>query len=532
MEVPVEPEMLFNYEADWRQYAFPEDQVHLASECELQEKYSTVELTPDTILDAAGMPVLSDGHTATLNTQNDMTLIYGETGSKKSRVLISVLIALLSLAGESMIIPDIKGELSSGILAPKIRGILEKRKYNIRVLNFRTLNGDGFNILGNAYEQYKAGNREEAMVQLHHIINFLAGFYKGSSSDPIWEKTAKEYLMAVAVLIFEMCDDPEKINLLSLASYTSKQSCGNLERMEPLLDQNDNILVMLRSILSEPEKTKMSTLATVSSFFSELIINKKLLKMLSTATFELDELYKEKTALFLVLPDETDAYGPVAGLILSQISTCLVSKAYEYGGPLPRRVNYICDEFCNYYVPGMARNISAHRSRNIRWYLVCQGKKQLERAYPREFGTILNNCTSIYFMGSSDSDLLEELSERAGCTNASEDGRPQRLISVENLRHIRKGWEYSEVYYASGPLTCVALLPDIDQYAFLKEFTTCDPLPVHHYKSLKIYTSEEMLNDVYAMRQAFQKKTSGRLILSESERALASRYERLFQDNN
>ena len=154
------------------------------------------------------------------------------------------------------------------------------------------------------------------MVQLHHIINFLAGFYKGSSSDPIWEKTAKEYLMAVAVLIFEMCDDPEKINLLSLASYTSKQSCGNLERMEPLLDQNDNILVMLRSILSEPEKTKMSTLATVSSFFSELIINKKLLKMLSTATFELDELYKEKTALFLVLPDETDAYGPVAGLIL------------------------------------------------------------------------------------------------------------------------------------------------------------------------------------------------------------------------
>ena len=142
MEVPVEPEMLFNYEADWRQYAFPEDQVHLASECELQEKYSTVELTPDTILDAAGMPVLSDGHTATLNTQNDMTLIYGETGSKKSRVLISVLIALLSLAGESMIIPDIKGELSSGILAPKIRGILEKRKYNIRVLNFRTLTGE------------------------------------------------------------------------------------------------------------------------------------------------------------------------------------------------------------------------------------------------------------------------------------------------------------------------------------------------------------------------------------------------------
>lgn len=212
---------LYSYEADWRQFAFPEDQFHLASVQELLEKYSTFELTPDIELPAGGMPILSDGHTVTINLENEMTLIYGEPGSKKSRVLISVLLAILALAGESMIIPDIKGELSTGILAPKIMGILKKKGYNIRVINFRTLDGDGFDLLGNAFEEYKKGNREEAMVQLHNIIDALGKFYKGSSSDPIWEKSAKEILMAISILMCEICEDPEKINLLSLASYTS-----------------------------------------------------------------------------------------------------------------------------------------------------------------------------------------------------------------------------------------------------------------------------------------------------------------------
>lgn len=521
---------LYSYEADWRQFAFPEDQFHLASVQELLEKYCTFDITPDTELPAGGMPVLSDGHTVTFNSENEMTLVYGEPGSKKSRILISVLLTILALAGESMIIPDIKGELSSGILAPKIMGILKKKGYNIRVINFRTLDGDGFDLLGNAYEQYANGNREEAMIQFHNIIDALGKFYKGSLSDPIWEKSAKEFLMAIAILMCEVCDDPQKVNLLSLASYTSKESCNNLERIEQMLEQNNNILVMLRSILSEPEKTKMSTLATVSSFFSDLIINERLLKMLSTATFQLEELYQEKTALFLVLPEEVDTYNSVAGLIFSQISSFLVAKAYEHGGQLPRRVNYICDEFCNYYIPGMDRNISAHRSRNIRWYLVCQSKKQLEKAYARESGTILSNCKNIYFMGSPDTELMEELSQRAGYTNISEDGTPQRLISVGDLRKIKKGWEYSEVYYTSGALTCVSMLPDIDQYDFLNEFTEFEPLPVYQYKDLKIYTSEEMLKDVYSMNRAFYKKSSGRQILLESEQIMADRYEKLFQE--
>ena len=521
----------YSYESEWRQYAFPEDETHLATEDELKEKYTAVSLDGESAYSAGGMPVLSDGHTAVINTADENTIIYGATGSKKTRVLISTLISILAMCrnGESMIIPDIKGELCcKGSMAAKIRGILKKNGYKIRVLNFRDLNGDGFNILLTAYLTYRNGDRGNAMVMLHNLCDMLSRFYKGCTADPIWQKTAREYLMSVAVLLFETCDDPEKINLLTLASYADHKSCLNLEKIDSLLDRSNNIMTMLRNILAEPERTRMSTLATVNSFFSDLIINEKLLQMLSISTFRLEELYEAKTALFLIMPDEVDSYNSAVGLILSQISVFLVSEAYKFGGKLPRRVNYICDEFCNYYIPGMERNISAHRSRNIRWYLVCQSRKQLELSYPREYHTILANCSNIYFMGSSDPDLLRELSERAGYTNESEDGKPRPLITPANLRSIRKGWEKSEVYFSSGPLTCVTEMPDIDQYEFLKEFTEEPQLPEYEYKELQVYTSTEMLKDVYNAHQAWQNMKSGKYQMTEEELRLAEKYETMF----
>lgn len=518
-----------------RHYAFhgniPDDGKHQSTEDELRMNYTTVKLNRKEALEAGGMPVLSDGRTVTINTGDEMSIIFGATGTKKTRVLISPLVAINALAGESMIIPDVKGELTSGAMSAKVMGILKKKNYNIRILNFRTLDGDGYDILGEAYEEYNEGDRDEAAVMLHKLVDNLSAIYKGSSTEPIWTETAKAYLMAVMVLLCRLCDNPEEFNLLSLASYTSEDSCHNLERLAELLDQKDNVMTMLRSVLSEPDRTRMSTLATVSSFFSVLIINEKMLRMLSRSTFRLEELYEEKTALFIVMPDEVDTYGTVVGLILSQISAFLVKKAYELGGQLPRRVNYICDEFNNYFIPGMEKNISAHRSRNIRWYLVCQGKNQLERAYPREYGTILSNCTNIYFTGSPDTSLLEELSERSGFERNTEDGCLHPRVCVWDLRKMKKGRDASEVYFSSGEHTCITTLPDIDQYEFLQEFTERPAKVSNRFRKLPVYDSEQMLKDVYDMKKASKARQEGKR-LSEKEKKLVEKYEKIFQEND
>lgn len=519
----------YNYEAYWRPYAFPEDESHLASDDELREHFNTQILQKDNPIPAAGIPILSDGEEITFDTENSMNIIFGATGSKKSRVLVSPYICSCAQAGESMIVPDIKGELSQGALSPYIRGILKANGYNIRVINFRDFCCDGINILLEPYYLYREGNRDEAMSEVNKIINALTSIYHGSNADPFWEKTAIQYLMGVIILMYELCDEPDKINMLSLASYTNEDSCDNMKRVVEHIHYDNNIMTMLRSVVSEPDKTRMSTLATVNSFFSDFIINEKLLKMLSINTFEFKEIYEKKTALFIIMPDETDAFKGIVGLLLSQISSFLVREAYKFGGQLPRRVNYICDEFCQYFIPNMAKNISAHRSRNIRWTIVCQSRKQLEMTYDKDAATILANCTNTFFLSSPEAELLEELSLRAGYTNQTVDGQPRRLISVANLRNMKKGWDYTDVYFASGPIVCVTKLPDISKYEFVKDYTEPGQLEHHTFPDIKAYTAKQMLEDIYTYRRAYEMELSSSKRMDISDRKASNRYKKLFK---
>lgn len=522
----------FSFEADWRPYAFPKDESHLAPEEEIKAHYTTETLTGDSTIQAAGIPILSDGTEITFNANNEMNIIFGATGSKKSRVLVAPYICACAQAGESMIIPDIKGELSQGSLSPQIRGVLNANGYSVRVVNFRDMDCDGFNILLEPYHLYRQGKRDEAMSEVNKIINALASIYHESGADPFWEKTAIQYLMAVIILMYELCDDPKKINMLSLASYTNEESCEYMKHVVEYIHYDNNIMTMLRSVVSEPDKTRMSTLATVNSFFSDFIINEKLLKMLSTTTFEMNELYEKKTALFLIMPDETNAFSGIVGLLLSQISSFLVREAYSFGGKLPRRVNYICDEFAQYYIPNMAKNISAHRSRNIRWTIVCQSRKQLEMAYSKEAATILGNCTNIFFLSSPETELLEDLSQRAGYTNITPDGQPKRLISVASLRGMKKGWEYTDVYFTSGSLVRVSSLPDISRYSFVSDYTEPGKLEHREYPELTAYTAKQMLSDIHRYHEAYEMEENKHRRLDSTEHRYANRYRQLFSDKH
>ncbi len=518
----------YSFEADWRPYAFPEDESHLTSEEELKEHYSTYPLAPESHLPAAGIPILSDGLNITVDPENTMNIIFGTTGSKKTRVLAAPFICACASAGESMIIPDIKGELSQGALSPYIRGVLRKNGYKVRVINFRDFDCDGYNILLEPYRLYRSGHKDDAMTEINKIVSSLVGIRPSFTADPFWEKTASQYLMAVIVLLFEFCDDPSKINMLSLASYTSEESCEYICRAVNQIQAANNIMTMLRSVLSEPEKTRMSTLATANSYLTDYIVNEKLLKMLSESTFSLEELYLEKTALFIIMPDETDAFKDITGLLLSQISSFLVRAAYQLGGTLPRRVNYICDEFCQYYIPGMAVNIAAHRSRNIRWTMVCQSRRQLEMTYRDDAATILANCTNTFFLSSPETELLEELSLRAGFTNKTPDGNPRRLISVAALRKMKKEWEYTDVYFSSGPFVCVTRLPDISRYELVRGFTVPGSLERHTFSRPKAYSAEELLADCTRYRNAFDLERQGGRRITAADRKAAAKYKKLF----
>lgn len=518
----------YNYEADWRQYAFPEQECRFATEKEIAERYTSINLTKTA--EASGMPIISDGTHAVANTENEHTIIFGGTASKKTRTLLIPTILNLARAGESMIIVDIKGELSNGTTFPEIRGTLEANGYDCRFINFRTMDGDGFNILQEPARVYRNGDKDEGSTMVNDINANLGAIYAKSSADPFWLKTAVPWLNGIDRLLFEMCEDDRQINLASLSNYMDDDSCDNIRRITGLIESNHNTLTMLRNVLAEPERTRMSTLATANSMIADFANSDKLLKMLSTSTFDIHDVHRRRTALFIIVPDEVDTYAGIVGIILKQIAATLVRDAYVMGGALDRRVNFICDEFCNYFIPGMSRSISAHRSRNIRWYLVCQSMKQLKTCYPEDADTILANCTNIYFLSSPEIELLEYLSKRSGTTTISENGSPQPLISVSDLMCLKKGWTYTDVYFTSGNLHYVSQLPDVSLYHASKKYRTPIPMPVYTYPTPPVYDSEQMYRDVCAMRSAHDAKKRG-ASLTGHQKVLAEKYKRLFIEN-
>ena len=518
----------YNYEADWRQYAFPEQVCHFSTEEDIAERYTSIDLTETA--EASGMPIISDGTSAVVNAENEHTIIFGGTASKKTRTLLIPTILNLAQAGESMIVIDIKGELSNGLAFPEIRGTLESNGYDCRFINFRTMDGDGFNILQEPARVYRQGNKDEGSTMAHETISSLGAIYASSSADPFWQKTAEPWLNSIARFLFEMCPDDREINLSTLANYMDDDSCDYMRRIAGLIESHHNTLTMLRNVLAEPERTRMSTLATANSMVTDFVISNKLLKMLSTSTFDIHDIHRRPMAVFIIIPDEVDTYAGIVGIIVKQIAATLVQDAYAMGGTLERRVNFICDETCNYFIPGMSRAISAHRSRNIRWYLVCQSLKQLSACYPKDADTILANCTNVYFLNSPEMELLEHLSKRSGTTTITEDGHPRPLISVSDLMGLKKGWTHTDVYFTSGNLHYVSKMPDVSLYHASKKHRKPIPMPVRSYPMPPVYDAERMYKDVYDMRSAHDAQKRGAYVTA-AQKVLAKKYKKLFVED-
>lgn len=487
----------YQYEGDWRPYAFLEEKSGFASLEMIQNRYFYADISGK--LEYGGVPIWSDGTHVCLNPETVMTLILGETGSGKSRNLIVQNIILNALAGESMVIMDIKGEFSTGSLAGVVRGTLEENGYQCLFLDYRTLDADGYNFLAVPYQMYRSGKKEEASIMVNHVVKALRSIYKGSNGDPFWDLTASKYLTAVIMLLFEYCGREEQINMLTLETFTTEKGCSFMKKMAEEYGACDSTMAMLESVVSEPEKTRMSTLATASSYLEVFFSNEKLLRMMSSSTFSIRDLFLKKTALFIIVPDEVDTYDRINGMVLQQISAVLVSEAYRYGGILPRRVNFICDEFGNYYIPNMGRNISAQRSRNIRWTLGCQGKKQLEQVYGREADVILANCKNIFFLSSPEEELLEYIARKAGTTKITEDGSEQPILTADMLRLMKREDGYADVCFLAEGKVFVTKLPDISNYLCSVGKNKTYTIPKKEKKEPEIYRPGQLFSDYERM---------------------------------
>ena len=343
------------------------------------------------------------------------TLIIGSTGSGKTQCEILPLIFNLGYAGESMVINDVKGELYS-----YTSNFLKKQGYQIRVINLRdALASDGWNPLHLPYKYFKDGNIDLAGDL---IENFAKSLTKNlSSKDMYWEKSATSVLTALCYAIIEDAPKEEQVHLYSIYTMLVEHGAKTIDRFnsldlyfqqKPFGNIAKNSYATGSFAKGETRATLFSVLATCIKMFSDTGIA----NLTSRTDFELDSIGKEKTAVFLIIPDEKESRHDLASLFVDQCYQALVNSAQSLSnGKMPIRVNFILDEFANMPpISSISNKITVSRSRNIRFYLVIQDFEQLKEKYKDSAGTIKSNATNWIYLLTSDNESAKEISSRLG----------------------------------------------------------------------------------------------------------------------
>ena len=475
------------YEAAYAGYVYEKPITYWTSTEEVKKRLTKVNLLDLSELEAGGMPIISDGQNIYIDDGDGHTALIACSGMKKSICGFMPLIRILAAAKENMVTTDPKGELYN-----REAGFLKSQGYNVRCLDFRTMDKDCFNLLHYPATVYRSGDEDRGLSLLSDIINALAEEQRHRAKDPFWPDTGALWLNGTGAIMMDAYPKIEQVNVLNWSDFNVRGSASIIEDHLLSMMPDNTVKSALKQCLSSAENTFRSILITASSFLTMFNQNPKLAAMLSHSTFTLEDLIKPKTALFLVTDDTISTADPILGTIISQIQTFLVDKAYHNrNGRLNVRMNFVLDEFASIPIPNMDKSLATHRSRNIRYYLCVQSWALLKERYENP-EKLLSNCASTLYLGSTELELLKELETKLGTTCITPDGKERPLCSQSELMTLEKTWNHKESIYlnlAEGIRYCT-MLPSIEAYNIGKHS------PPTYSAKLPAYTVTEFANDV------------------------------------
>lgn len=405
-------------------------------------KKQLVEVDPKAYkTNGAGIAVINDGKRLWVDNGEAHNIIVGATGSGKTQIVVFPLVQTLAKHDESMIITDPKGEIYE-----TTANMLKERGYNIVLLNFRNpQNGNAWNPMNLPYTLYKEGNTDKAIELLDDLALNILYEEKQGGSDPFWEKTAADYFTGLALGLFEDAKE-EQINLnsINLMSSMGEERFGgpNNNYAKEYFNSKDPskpAYINASGTVYAPEDTKGGVLSTFKQKIKLFSSRENLSEMLSYNNFDMKEIGKQKTAVFMIVQDEKKTLHPLATIFIKQCYETLIDVAQENGGKLPHRTNFILDEFANMpKLKDATTMVTAARSRLIRFNFIIQNYAQLTQVYGKEEAeTIKGNCNIMYLI-SNELQALEEISKMCGEVKSKEKDKTAStpLVTVSDLQRL------------------------------------------------------------------------------------------------
>lgn len=419
-------------------------------------------------------------------------LIIGATRSGKTRCIVIQTIIDLILAGENVVVPDLKGELRD-----YTEDVAKKYGYEVIGIDFiHPYQSKRRNFLEPVIKALQRNDISRAIEETWSLVSQLVG-EPPENGEKLWNNGEAATLAAsIMAVCYDNQDHPEYQNLTNVF-YFITEMCSDYRGALPLqfyidsLPEEHPAKILLAA-------TKVAAMRTRSSFYVSAIMTLKLLtipainQMTNASDFDIEKLIDEgkKVIIYLGLPARDKTYFPLASLFLRQISDLIDYVADEkYGGRVPVRWNFIDEEMGNFTkITNMRQQTSFGTGKRIRHFMFIQSYAQLDDVYGEKVSQIIQDNADIkIYLRSPNPTTKKKISEDLGnyttrsysksnntpsgtFRNGGSDGESSNLMGRPLLYPDEVGKlqrPYSLVMSDSDPAIMYA--PDLSQYA-MNEF--------------------------------------------------------------
>lgn len=208
--------------------------------------------------------------------------------------------------------------------------------------------------------------------------------------------------------------------------------------------------------LNSAEQAMMSVLSTILSRLNSFLDSEMEQILCFDTAIDAEKFCKEKSALFIVLPEEDLTKYFMVSLMIQQLYREILAVADENGGKLKNRVVFYCDELGTLpAIQSLELIFSASRSRRLMMVPIIQSFGQLQKNYGKEGSEIIvDNCQDTIFGGftpnSQTADVLSKaMGSRTVMSGSISRGKndpsqslqmmERPLITADELKSIPKG---------------------------------------------------------------------------------------------
>ena len=374
------------------------------------------------------------GVTALVDSDDIHCLMIGASGVGKTAYFLYPNLEYACACGMSFFATDTKGDLARnyGAVAKKYYG------YRVSVVDLRNpTRSDGYNLMTLINRYMDKALREhsiEAYGKAENLINILAHSIispkdeESRGQNEYFYKAAEGVVASVLLLLVEFLP-PDKehpterrhlvsvfILIQQLLAPSGMRGQSYFKQLMDMLPAHHRARNLASSALESSDQATASAMSTAlaqMNTFMDIALEQVIC---FDSNIDAEKFAKEKTAIFLVLPEEDRTKNFMAGLMIQNLSKELFELAEKGKGRLPNRVVFFCDEFGTMPAFDVEALFSAGRSRGITLVPIIQSLAQLEKNYGREGAEILtDNCQDTIFGGfAPNSQTAEQLSKSLG----------------------------------------------------------------------------------------------------------------------